>query len=307
MTLGGISSFSSSDWLSIGSKFKQATRTVNYLIHHPSPIRNRARALRRLAWRQVRKRVCRGAHVFKWHGLSFEVFPDSTCAGCIYYLDLPDWWEMKFLQCFLRPGDVVADVGANIGAYALLAATLVGPEGTVVAFEPDPSNIHRFRRQLQRNELSQLRIVEAAVGACDSMLFLKAGKDTLSSIVLLQQEGIPVPAVSLDTYFSRLQPPIFVKVDVEGYEEPVVRGSLSLISSGFPLVWQLELGNLSVRYGYSECAIAGILLENGYEFYRYDPNKRMLVTVGSSRTEDNVLAIRDLNQVNARLRFTEQE
>lgn len=91
---------------------------------------------------------------------------------------------MNCLQRFLGPGDVVADVGANIGAYALLAAALVGPEGTVVAFEPDPSNIHRFRRQLQRNEPSQLRIVEAA-GACDSTLFLKGGKDSLSNNVLL--------------------------------------------------------------------------------------------------------------------------
>jgi len=222
-------------------------------------------------------------------------------------LDLPDWWEMNFLNRFLRSGDVVADVGANIGAYALLAATLVGPEGTVVAFEPDPYNIDRFRRLLQRNALSQLCIVEVAVGACDSTLVLKAGKDTLSNIVVSQQEGIPVRAVSLDTYFSGLQPPIFIKVDVEGYEEPVVRGSLSLIRSGFPLVWQLELGNLSAHYGYSERSIAGILSGNGYEFYRYDPQKEVLVPVGDSRTEDNVLAVRDLKQVNARLRFTEQE
>ena len=72
-------------------------------------------------------------------------------------------------------------------------------------------------------------------------------KDTLSNIVLMQQEGIPVRAVSLDTYFSRLQPPIFVKVDMEGYEESVAHGSPSLIDSWFPLVWQLELGNLSAR------------------------------------------------------------
>jgi FkbM family methyltransferase len=262
-----------------------------------------------LAWRQLRKQVYRGAHVFKWQGLSFEVFPDSTSAGRIYYLDLPDWWEMNFLQRFLRPGDVVADVGANIGGYALLAASLVGPKGTVVAFEPDPYNIDRFRRQLQRNDLSQLRIVEAAVGANDTTLFLKAGKDSLSNIVVLAHEGIPVRGVSLDTYFSRLQPPIFVKVDVEGYEEPVVRGALSLIYSGFPLVWQLELGGLGSHYGYSECSISEILLANGYEFYRYDPEKGMLVLAGNSRTddEDNVLAVRDPDRVNARLRSAAEE
>ncbi len=284
--------------------FGQIGRTVSYLVSHPSPVYNRARAVGRLAWRQFRKRVISGTIIFEWHGMDFEVFPESTCAGSVYYLDMPDWWEMSFLQRFLRRGDVVADVGANIGVYSMLAASLVGPEGSVVAFEPDPFNIERLRRQVQRNQLSQLHIVEAAVAECVSELFLKAGKDSLSSVAMSPREGIPVAAVSLDSYFESRQPPVYVKVDVEGYEEAVVRGASSLMHRNFPLVWQLELGGLGNCYGYSEAFICDKLLSHGYQFCRYNADHGRLVPLDEEdgHHEDNVLAVRDLSEVDARIR-----
>jgi FkbM family methyltransferase len=284
--------------------FGHVGRTVSYLVNHPSPIHNRARALGRFAWRQLCKRVASGTIVFQWHGMAFEVFPESTSAGSVYYLDMPDWWEMSFLQRFLRPGDVAADVGANIGAYSLLAASRVGEEGSVIAFEPDPVNVERLRRQVQRNGLSQLHIVEAAVAECVSELFLKAGKDSLSSVVMSSREGIPVASVSLDSYFESRRPPVYVKVDVEGYEEAVVRGASSLMHRNFPLVWQLEFGGLGNCYGYSEAAISDKLLSHGYQFCRYNADRGVLMPLlkVDGHNEDNVLAVRDLDEVETRLR-----
>jgi FkbM family methyltransferase len=235
--------------------------------------------------------------------MDFEVFPESTSAGSVYYLDMPDWWEMNFLQRFLRRGDVAADVGANIGAYSMLAASRVGAEGSVVAFEPDPCNIERLRRQIQRNQLSHVHIVEAAVSECVSELFLKAGKDSLSSVVMSPREGIAVDAVSLDSYFESRQPPVYIKVDVEGYEEAVVRGASSLMRRNFPLVWQLELGGLGNSYGYSEASICDKLISHGYQFFRYDPNQGRLVPlrIVDGHDEDNILAVRDLSEVHARM------
>ena len=286
------------------STFGQIGRTVSYLVNHPSPVHNRVRAIGRLAWRQFRKRVTSGTIIFQWHGMAFEVFPESTCAGRVYYLDLPDWWEMSFLQRFLRRGDVAADVGANIGVYSMLAASLVGPEGSVVAFEPDPFNVERLRRQVQRNQLSQVHIVEAAVAECVSELCLKAGKDSLSSVVMSPPEGIPVAAVSLDSYFESRRPPVYVTVDVEGYEEAVVRGASSLMHRNFPLVWQLELGRMNNCYGYSEASIRDKLLSHGYQFCRYNVDQGTLVPLGEEdgHHEDNVFAVRDLSEADARIR-----
>lgn len=282
--------------------FRDVSRTISYLVSHPSPVHNRVRAVGRFAWRQFRKRATSGTIIFQWHGMDFEVFPESTSAGSVYYLDMPDWWEMNFLQKFLRRGDVAADVGANIGAYTMLAASMVGPEGSVVAFEPDPCNIERLRRQIQRNKLAHIHIVEAAVSECVSELFLKAGKDSLSSVAMSPREGIMVNAVSLDSYFESRQPPVYIKVDVEGYEEAVVRGASSLMHRNFPLVWQLELGGLGNSYGYSDAFIRDKLLGHGYQFCRYDPRQEKLVPLKvDGHDEDNVLAVRDLSEVHARM------
>ena len=284
--------------------FGHVGRTISYLVNHPSPVHNRVRAIGRLAWRQFRKHANSGAIIFRWHGMAFEVFPESISAGKVYYLDMPDWWEMNFLQRFLRRGDVAADVGANIGVYSMLAASMVGPEGSVVAFEPDPCNIERLRRQIQRNQLSHVHIVEAAVSECVSKLFLKAGKDSLSNVVMSPREGIQVAAVSLDSYFESRRPPVYVKVDVEGYEEAVVRGASSLMHRNFPLVWQLEFGGLGNLYGYSEAAISNRLLSHGYQLCQYNTDRGVLVPLCEvdDRDGDNVLAVRDLAEVERRLR-----
>jgi predicted methyltransferase len=51
----------------------------------------------------------------------------------------------------LRPGDVVIDVGANVGWFTLLAASLVGPGGKVVACEPGPDNLAKLQANIDRS------------------------------------------------------------------------------------------------------------------------------------------------------------
>ncbi len=70
-----------------------------------------------------------------------------------------------FLARTIRPGDIVLDVGAFVGVYAVLAARWSGPGGRVVAFEPTPSSAALARRHLAYNGLGpdRVSIIEAAV------------------------------------------------------------------------------------------------------------------------------------------------
>jgi len=63
----------------------------------------------------------------------------------------------------LRSGDVVFDVGANCGYFSVLAASLVGPSGHVVAMEPAPSCLARLKANLQRNAFANVSVVEKVV------------------------------------------------------------------------------------------------------------------------------------------------
>ena len=64
----------------------------------------------------------------------------------------------------LRPGDTVLDVGANIGSFTVVAARLVGPEGSVFAFEPDPKAFDRLRENVEVNKLTNVRCLPYAIG-----------------------------------------------------------------------------------------------------------------------------------------------
>lgn len=57
-----------------------------------------------------------------------------------YHLDGKDWWskELQLISGHLNPGDVVVDVGANLGFLSGLFSTLTGPAGQVYSFEPSP-------------------------------------------------------------------------------------------------------------------------------------------------------------------------
>jgi hypothetical protein len=72
--------------------------------------------------------------------MHLRCYPHSTSASGVIYCGLPEWAEMRFLLDYLRPGEGFVDVGANIGTYSLLAASV--PDVVAWAFEPsrDPSD-----------------------------------------------------------------------------------------------------------------------------------------------------------------------
>src|SRR4051812_18798477 len=73
--------------------------------------------------------------------------------------------SVKVLRAAVRPGDVVYDVGANIGFFATLFSRWVGAEGRVFAVEPEPENLALLRRNLESNRCGNVTVCDCAVGA----------------------------------------------------------------------------------------------------------------------------------------------
>ena len=112
-------------------------------------------------------------HYRRWYPSSSQL-PDLIPM----YLYLFGTWEpdlVAFLRRRLRPGETFVDVGANIGCVSALASRLVGPRGTVVAIEPSPPMIAALQETLTRNDLTNVRMVTAAVSDHDQELPLFAG------------------------------------------------------------------------------------------------------------------------------------
>jgi|SRR5690242_4393802 len=147
------------------------------------------------------------------------------------------------LQRYLRPGMTFYDMGANIGFFSLLAARIVGPEGSVVAFEADPEVAERLREHVVHNQFSKIVVLQKAVWSETCTVFLARADPRVSPDRGLghvaptsASDTVRVSAVSLDEFTQTFTPPDFLKCDVEGAELEVFRGAQRLLKDKRPIL-----------------------------------------------------------------------
>jgi FkbM family methyltransferase len=144
--------------------------------------------------------------------------------------------ETGWLRQCLGLGDTFIDVGANFGHYTTLGAALVGPTGTVFAFEPSPVANRVLEEAIRASNIPNIVLTKSAVGKANGSvsLFLPTTRHLHSPSILESDPRfvpIQVPVVALD-YFEPLKniPQVkLMKVDVEGYEPDVLDGMENLI------------------------------------------------------------------------------
>lgn len=154
-----------------------------------------------------------------------------------YWLGSYERQKCELFAKLVQPGDVVYDVGANVGYYSLIAAHLAGPAGRVYAFEPVPRNVAYLSRHLEMNAVANTTILEVAVAARAGMArFDASGEPSMGS---LNPSGtLHVKTVVLDDLLamSAVEPPTLVKIDVEGAELSVLQGATHILRRYRPLI-----------------------------------------------------------------------
>ena len=150
--------------------------------------------------------------------------------------------EAKFFRQVIRPGDVVIDVGANIGAHTIVFAQSVGPNGAVVAFEPQRFINYLLCANLCLNSLQNVIVHRKAVGSEKCLLKMPhidyCCLYNFGGVHMLDgenAEGEPVGCITIDS----LDIPAcnFIKVDVEGYEHAVLKGAENTIKKFRPILY----------------------------------------------------------------------
>jgi FkbM family methyltransferase len=248
------------------------------IVRHPANRHRRWHALAGGAFWQIWKRTTNRPLTISYHGLDLRCYPDSRQASAaIYFGGWPDYWEMKFLHDYLRPGDRFVDVGANIGLYSLLAARCVGPLGKVWAFEPGHVPAERLREACALNGIGQVEVVPCAAGERSDDLNFVAGTEDATAHIASQKElsSSSVPAVRLDGFFDG-RPLAMAKFDIEGYEPFALRGMGSLLARGNPPVFLIEAAGYSKRYGIETHDLMREIEGWGYRPMVYEPDPRQL-------------------------------
>jgi FkbM family methyltransferase len=145
----------------------------------------------------------------------------------------------------LKPGDVFYDIGANVGFFSILAATLTGSGGAVYAFEPVPDNVASIHRNVRLNGLTNVKVHAVAVAATSGREELvlarnRGGASLASAGVHVPDPAatMPVRTVAIDEFIQRpnTAPPTLVKIDVEGAELGVLQGMQRTMRAHRPVV-----------------------------------------------------------------------
>jgi len=222
-----------------------------------------------------------------------------------YVLGLAEFHDMAFVAHLLRPDEVFADIGANIGAYSLVAAAAAGAR--CVAFEPTGLAYHYLAENVGLNHLQDhIELQQCAVGAEAGSIRLSAGMGEVNHVLGSGEavESIQVPMVSLDGFFSQRTAPALIKIDVEGFEGAVVDGAAKLIAARRPLALLLELAGHGARYGRDEDALRMSLIQRGYALCAYDGLQRRLTRLdpAAPALTYNLLFVRDFEAAQQRLK-----
>ncbi len=144
----------------------------------------------------------------------------------------------------LQKGDVFIDIGANVGYYSLLAGKLLGNQGKVIAFEPNPLIYNHLSRNIQINNLGDvITTFQSAVGEQLGKLNIYRSKGNWSGITsrfkysdLLDDSSLEVPMVTLDEIViqEKFEKVSLIKLDIEGGELLALKGSRETLKTYSP-------------------------------------------------------------------------
>ncbi len=268
------------------SLFKGMYFTINEIHNHPFTARHK-----RLAWKkwfswQLGSRLVPGPVLMPFvNETRLLVRPGLWGATMNIYTGLAEFYDMSFLLHFLRPSDLFVDVGANVGVYTVLASGVIGCN--TIAFEPGDEAGAVLLSNCRLNEIN--RLVEFhpfAVGdKCTHVSFTK-GLDTVNHVLDVHTNMSPeqyreVEMVSLDSAVGSKQPTL-IKIDVEGFTTPVLKGSEQLLENPLlqAVIIEIVIENVSDHDPNADpLEVFHRMAAYGLYPYTYDPYTRQLTAV----------------------------
>jgi FkbM family methyltransferase len=219
------------------------------------------------------------------------------------YTRLHEFPEMAFVLHAIRPGELFVDVGANIGAYSVLAASIPGTR--CAAFEPAPETFERLAENIRLNDFgSRVSANQMAIGNEDGQLLFTRGLDSVNHVVAPDDNvanQISVPVRRLDSVLGD-EAPVVMKIDVEGYELRVLEGASGILKNVSLLGVVIEMNGSGERYGIDEREIEKLMVEHGFAARSYDPRARKLIPLPNPNPSGNRIYVRNATEVERRLR-----
>jgi FkbM family methyltransferase len=208
---------------------------------------------------------------YEGHPLAIDT-ADVSVSHCFQMGEAYEPHIVKFLKAQVKPGMTVVDVGANIGAHTLLAATLVGTTGCVYSLEPNSENCRLILLTLEKNQLQQVRLLPVAASAEAGFTLFTTHLGSNGGLLPRTQQALTspscmvVPTVRLDDVITGHVD--VIKLDTEGAEGLVIDGAKRIMAQHRPVVVSEFSPEMLARVsGRSAAAYLQSYVDMGYELF----------------------------------------
>jgi len=188
--------------------------------------------------------------------------------------------HMKVIEDHVKSGDTVIDVGAHIGYFTLRMAKLVGKNGKVIAFEPNPESFKILKRNIEENGYNNVILENKALSSGDKRIKLFFSETNRADSRMYQPPGEKqrtfawVPALRLDDYIKQNKiKPSFLKIDVRGAEGIVFKGMKNFLKSRTNFTTEYHPRGMKTLGHLPEDFIK-LIKEEGYTIYDISRKKR---------------------------------
>jgi FkbM family methyltransferase len=219
--------------------------------------------------------------------MSQKIMLDELQSGHLYEQE-----TSNFVGTILQAGDTFVDIGAHVGYFSMLASALVGPEGSVYSFEPEPRNYAHLLDHIEANDATNVRPMHMAVGAKPSIAEFFVNSDNDGGHALWEVGRHPfnertrsapqsrkVFVTTLDQLFEGRDARSLkaIKIDAEGAEFAILVGAKELLRRHRVPFIIAEINRFGLEsMGVTENHLRAMMTEMGYETYLFQPGQSVI-------------------------------
>lgn len=164
-------------------------------------------------------------------------------------------FELNLFKNSLKKGDIVLDLGANIGLYSLSAAKIVGNSGKIYSFEPDPITFKNLKKNIESNKCDNVELINKAVSNKTGTIAFTSSenissrsKNHIKSDDEPESNSIKIHTIKIDDFFENKVNVInVIKMDIEGAEFEALKGMKKIIDKNKHLKIFLEFSPFMLK------------------------------------------------------------
>lgn len=285
-------------WNGPGIFFKYRV-TIQYIFNNQSNKNSKVKLLLKILWWKVNKAYFKLPVIVQLGPkIKCICYPNNShFSTLVLYTIFPEYGEMMMVEKFLKKDDIFLDVGANIGAYSLIAASKI-TRGKIYAFEPSVNCLPILYENISLNQIeNKIQVIEKVVS--DKTGFLDFDISSVSdynhmSYSNSEKAVVKLPSITLDDFILENKIPHIklIKIDVEGTELLVLRGLQKSLKSQLVDILIVEVSEwTSKRFTFSPADVFKFLEEYGFNLYYFDPKYKLKKFDNTLEGNWNIIAI----------------